>query len=718
VTPGKNGPDGARPGAGPPEHTEPVPHRPRAECLSDDEVLAFAAGTVAAADEAAIRGHLYGCSACCALVAEAARGMHSNPSEPPPPAPPHPAWPLTLSAGEVLLGRYRVIRFVARGGMGEVYEAHDSVLDETVALKTLVCTALDKPAAMNRFLAEVRTARQVTHRNICRILEFGFHRPRTRGTGGRDEVPFLTMEFLAGETLSRRIARKGRLSPAEVTELLPQIVAGVAAIHEAGIVHRDIKPQNIVILPGMPERVVVTDFGVARVLDGGERRAETGPFLVGTVDYMCPEQVEGRPPTPAFDVYALGVVLFEMLTGRRPFGGDNAVSSALERLKRPAPSPSSFVAGLDRAWDDLVGRCLARDPERRFARVQEVVAPPPARPGRLPRLPRGTRLLAGVAGAALLVLLVLGGIQLARGKFSLWPRGAAVAKSEMGPLPGALRPPDFPPPRPVHRVFGSTGCSTDMVRVADRFCIDRFEATVVDDVQERPLSPLYPPWGPLARANYEEWSERVRRGEAGGTGIALPPIFPYHFEGRWAPRAVSRPGLTPQGYVNKLQAVAACAGAGKRLCTEPEWRTACRGQNDTQFPYGETYQPDMCNINREVHPALVLHGVVHSGVLHDPRLNAVGVHGKSLLHQGGGPPECRSQWGDDFVYDMVGNIDEWVEGPELVYLGGYYAKASQEGCELRNDRHKHQGPTYYNYSVGFRCCDDLRPAAAAKQPPR
>ncbi len=203
--------------------------------------------------------------------------------------------------------------------MGEVYEVRDLVLNETIALKTLVSRTLGKPVAMNRFLAEARAARRVTHPNVCRILELGFH--RLTSTEGRPavHVPFLTMEFLDGEGLNARIARQGKLGAGEVATLLPQITAGLSAIHAAGIVHRDIKPQNMVVLPGPPARLVVTDFGVARTLYPDPwRHTTTGAFVVGTLDYMAPEQLEGAAPATSFDIYALGVVTFEMLTGRRP----------------------------------------------------------------------------------------------------------------------------------------------------------------------------------------------------------------------------------------------------------------------------------------------------------------------------------------------------------------------------------------------------------------
>jgi hypothetical protein len=247
-----------------------------------------------------------------------------------------------------------------------------------------------------------------------------------------------------------------------------------------------------------------------------------------------------------------------------------------------------------------------------------------------------------------------------------------------------------------------------MVSIAGRFCIDRYEAATVDDVQERPLSPFYPPWPPLARMVHDDWANRLREGKA-GKNIDLPGLFPYQTTDNWSPRAISHRNATPQGSVSKSVAQVACASAGKRLCTEEEWKTACRGENKTLFPYGPEYQQGFCNIFRDVHPAIMLHGVAHAVVQTDPRLNTVGADGRWLLHTTGGNPTCKSPWGNDGVYDMVGNLDEWVDGPEPVYVGGFYSRNTKEGCDYRNDHHKLEGPTFFNYSIGFRCCSPPAP---------
>jgi alpha-tubulin suppressor-like RCC1 family protein/tRNA A-37 threonylcarbamoyl transferase component Bud32 len=378
------------------------------QCLSEDDALHYVQRNADGTLDSAIQQHLDTCSVCRVVVGEAARAIAEGEAEISPASRARGSQPLTLSVGDVIMDRYEIVRFAARGGMGEVYEARDSILKENVALKTLVCTALDDPRAVNRLLAEVRLARQVTHPNVCRILEYGVHRPKKSVNLG-DATPFLTMEFLRGETLDQRIAQQGKLEPAYVAKLLPQIVAGLSAIHAAGIVHRDIKPQNIFLLPGPPERLVLTDFGLAR---GAETTASgqsmTGPLVVGTVDYMAPEQIEGKPPTPSFDLYALGVVIFEMLTGRKPFSGPTPLATAIERFRKSPPRPSDVVPGLAPIWDKIVAGCLAPDPAQRFSRADQILAPewkaPPLAGARKRLAPRlAATLLAAVAITAIFV---------------------------------------------------------------------------------------------------------------------------------------------------------------------------------------------------------------------------------------------------------------------------------------------------------------------------
>ena len=167
-------------------------------------------------------------------------------------------------------------------------------------------------------------------------------------------------------------------------------------------------------------------------------------------------------------------------------------------------------------------------------------------------------------------------------------------------------------------------------------------------------------------------------------------------------KAMSWPSAVPSGYMTGEHAEIACKNAGKRLCTEPEWVTACRGEKQTRFPYGERYVEGRCNVFREDHPAHILHGSFSIG-LSDPRLNVLDLDGAPLLRTTGKTGSCASVWGDDAVYDMVGNLDEWIADEQGAFVGGFYARATRKGCDARVTNHPR---SYFDYSTGVRCCAD------------
>lgn len=310
-----------------------------------------------------------------------------------------------LSPDTVLADRFRIVRFIARGGMGEVYEAEDRVLKERVALKTIRPDVAGDERTMERFLREVHLARSVTHPNVSRTFDVFHH----------EGFAFLTMELLSGETLSERLSRRGRMKPEEAMPLVEQMAAALSAAHEAGIIHRDFKSANVMLVPderrGGGVRVVVTDFGLARRNRTG--RGPAAPSLteteavLGTPDYMAPEQIEGRELTAATDVYALGIVMYEMVTGEPPFQGDTPLSVALKKLKEAAPSPRRHVPDLPPLWEKAILRCLERNPADRFSSAGDLVralqgeeiAPGPG------QRTRRRRRIAAVAGALLLAAL-------------------------------------------------------------------------------------------------------------------------------------------------------------------------------------------------------------------------------------------------------------------------------------------------------------------------
>lgn len=377
----------------------PVP----ASCLSSIECVAYLEGKSEARAAESVQHHLDSCERCRVLVAETARATFAGGAA-------HAAAVRALADGEKLGGRYEIRRFIARGGMGEVYEASDLTLGETVALKTLSPTTMDDGDAAGRLIAEVRLARKVMHPHVCRILEFGLHR---RQGDAREMIPFLTMDLLDGETLAEHLRREGPLDPARALRVWKELAAGLAAVHQAGIVHRDFKTENVFLVRGQngePSRAVVMDFGLARTLEINRgSSASSARGLVGTVAYMAPEQVEGQRPTPAFDVYALGIVAFEMVTGHLPFVGSSPMAVATLRLRQDAPRPSSLRPELAPAWDQIIGRCLARDPEQRFRRMDQVIealdhawSAAPASAAAAARSPRSRSRVGLIAAGALL----------------------------------------------------------------------------------------------------------------------------------------------------------------------------------------------------------------------------------------------------------------------------------------------------------------------------
>lgn len=243
-------------------------------------------------------------------------------------------------------------------------------------------------------------------------------------------------------------------------------------------------------------------------------------------------------------------------------------------------------------------------------------------------------------------------------------------------------------------------CPAQMARVQD-FCIDRWEVAMVDQRTAQPLSPYYPPHAGRLERVLRIWQiERFQVGDPAARALPLPPIAEVQ-RGRFEPRAVSLPGVVPQGYLSHALAARACANAGKRLCTEHEWVTACEGAAKRKYPYGDQFEWGACNVYRFSHPAFILHGVSFVGHT-DPRLNLVLERGEDpLLRLTGTTERCRSQWPDGAIYDMVGNLDEWIDDPNGTFVGGFYSRSTREGCAAKIESHSAE---YYDYSLGTRCC--------------
>jgi hypothetical protein len=233
-----------------------------------------------------------------------------------------------------------------------------------------------------------------------------------------------------------------------------------------------------------------------------------------------------------------------------------------------------------------------------------------------------------------------------------------------------------------------------MVDVRGEFCIDRYESQLFDARRGEVLSPYYHPTRAQTATNYS----RYRKLGASRAEPSVPDPPAFQLDGEIQPVARSLEHVVPSGYLSGVVARAACERAGKRLCTQAEWLTACRGQNVRAFPYGDRYEHGACNVHRDTHPAAALHGDASRHHL-DPRLNRVADADGPLLRTTGGSPRCRSDWGADAVFDMVGNLDEWVA--EASFNGGFFSRGTREGCEARISSHPVE---YFDYSLGTRCC--------------
>lgn len=256
--------------------------------------------------------------------------------------------------GARLAGRYEIIERIGAGGMGEVFRAHDRELDEPVALKLLRPDIAEDPDMLERFRNEVKLARRVTHRSVARMFELGT----------ADGQRFLTMELVLGESLGSVLAREGRLDVSRALRIAIGIAEALEAAHAASVLHRDIKPDNVLVEPG--GRVAVTDFGIARQLVSGEAD------LSGTPAYMAPEQASGGGASPSSDLYAFGITLFEVLTGARPFPPESALATLARRIREAPPDPRVHRPELAASLAGLVLRAIATRPEDRFSSARDM----------------------------------------------------------------------------------------------------------------------------------------------------------------------------------------------------------------------------------------------------------------------------------------------------------------------------------------------------------
>src|SRR5579872_1477753 len=271
---------------------------------------------------------------------------------------PQAAVPL-FEAGDVLAGRYEILQLLGEGGMGAVYKAQDRELDRPVALKLIRPELAASSAMLARFKQELLLSRQVKHKNVIRIYDLG----------DADGAKFITMEYVDGRDLRSLIQEKKKFSPEEAIEVMQQVCQALEAAHSVGVIHRDLKPQNI--MQESTGRILVMDFGLARTMEG-DGMTQVGA-LVGTMEYMSPEQALAKELDQRSDLFTAGLILYELLTGKMPFKAESALASLIKRTQERAVPVSDHDETIPGALTGIVSKCLERDPNLRYQSATEML---------------------------------------------------------------------------------------------------------------------------------------------------------------------------------------------------------------------------------------------------------------------------------------------------------------------------------------------------------
>jgi len=265
----------------------------------------------------------------------------------------------TMAPGQRILRRYEIINLIGKGGMSIVYKAHDLDLDEVVALKIMKPGMVENKEMVQRFKREIKLGRKIKHPNVCHIYDFGIV----------DDIVFISMEYLEGKPLSQVIQNKEQL-PLEVKlEIMNGVLVAILAAHRENIIHRDLKPSNIMLKPGYVP--VIMDFGISRI--DREVGITAAGELLGTPTYMSPDQFTGSSPDQRSDIYALGVIFYELFTGMLPFDGNTPIEIAMKHMKVVPPAPVTLNENIPPTINEIIVKCLEKSPENRFQTISDIL---------------------------------------------------------------------------------------------------------------------------------------------------------------------------------------------------------------------------------------------------------------------------------------------------------------------------------------------------------
>lgn len=633
------------------------------------------------------------------------------------------------------LGRYHVLEQLGEGGMATVYKAFDTRLERNVAIKVILPSRQQDEKFLKRFEREARALAQLSHPNIVKVLDYGDH----------EGVPFLVMEYIPGGTLKQKVGKP--IPWQEAARLIAPIARALEYAHQQKIVHRDIKPANILLTQsGEP---MLSDFGIAKILESEETVDLTGTGVgIGTPDYMAPEQGSGQAVDHRTDIYALGIVFYELVTGRKPYQADTPMAVMIKKITDPLPRPKQFAPGLPDSVERALLKALMKNPGERyadmgaFANALEIISTPggsmldeDATRDELeikPRAPARKKAawwpwMAGCGGAACLAAVaVVGGI-LAK-QTPLFPTRSPVSTGASSPSSISTSAPTFIPhsnitPTPIYStrpadgmkmVYVPEGAFTMGGTVADAMalCQQYPQANCTREKSDY-LNGEAPPHSVILDAYWIDETE-VTNGmyaKCVQAGRCQPPAYDYS-QARGNYYGTSQFANYPVIYVDWSAANTYCQWAGARLPTEAEWEKAARGTDGRIYPWGNVWD-------------------VSSRL----RLNFSDVNDSSGT--GAWDPASDDGYGDTSpvghyplgaspygALDMAGNVWEWVADWYDVYPGGDPSASSHFGTANRvarggswfsgavRTRTSHRGwwePIKVSNVIGFRCAQDANP---------